>query len=343
MKNLALLAALAALSGCAGNYKNTFEHPPGAEPVSLHVAPVLNQEELSVQIVLADSSAATAQYGALGGLIGGIIDASINAKNARKAEIRAEILRELAADYDLVNAIEQTTLRIGNDDRWKIMSVDKPISTTKERATAGEVMDRSDVDAVILLTASYAMTPGLDQLRADIEQKVYRKSDRKPGKNPSSKKTRFFSYLSPKHALNYRAFNDGEKEALMAELNARWDRLVAAQPDDAEKLEEERAEAIKDLNEAEEIPEAVAIREAWSTQLLTTYLDQAVDHLTHMLQADWRATVVPEEAVRTASTFSYVNGSTGAFVADKGQEVGRRDDNIVYRTQWGNLVSVPAP
>ncbi|MGB5334660.1 MAG: hypothetical protein WBN07_03495 [Woeseiaceae bacterium] len=343
MKNLALLAALVALTGCAGNYKNTFEHPAGAEPVSLHVAPILNQEELSVQIVLADSSAATAQYGALGGLIGGIIDASINSKNARKAEIRAEILRELAADYDLVNAIEQTTLRIGNDERWKIVTVDKPVSTTKDRATAGEVMDRTEADAVVLLTASYAMTPALDQLRADIQQKVYLKADRKPGKNPSSKKTRFFSYLSPKHPLNYRGFNDGEKESLMAELDARYDGLIAAQPDDTEKLEEERADAIKDLNEAEEIPEAIAIREAWSTQLLTNYLNQAVDHLTFMLQEDWRATAVPEEAVRTASTFSYVNGSTGALVADKGQEIGRRDDNIVYRTQWGNLVSVPAP
>jgi len=340
MKNLVAAFALLALTGCAGNYKPTFQHAADAEPVTVYVAPVLNQEEMTVQIVTADSSAATAQYGLIGALVGSVIDSAVNNSRAKKAERRAEVLRDISADYDFIGTAKQTAINVGNHERWKILAIDDPISTDKAAAIAAELFDNSDADAIALLSANYALTPTMDQVRADIDQTIYLRADYTPGKRARADSSRTLSYFSPYHPLDYREFAAGEKAAMKDALQAEYDVMLTRQPDDADELKKTLDAEIKDLDEAETIPDHVAIRETWTAPLLRGYLTQSVDHLAYMLQIDWSTTVVPETAQRTKDQFKAVN-HMGMALMDKGEEITRRDGNIIYRSQWGGLYSVP--
>ena len=87
MRILSLLSLLLLVTGCA-SYKPTFPTTEAAQTESLYVQPVLHQEEVAVQVVVADSSATTAQYGAIGALVGAIIDSGSTTAGPRKRSAR---------------------------------------------------------------------------------------------------------------------------------------------------------------------------------------------------------------------------------------------------------------
>lgn len=342
MKRIVALSALLILAGCAGNYKTTFETPEEAAPITVYVAPILNQEEISIQVVYADSSAATAQYGLVGALVGSVIDAAVNSAQARQAERRAEVVRELTADYDFVHAAHQLSLNIGEHERWKIVTVDTPVATEKNKAIAEGLLANSAADAIVLLEVEFALTPGMNQVRGDVFQEVYLRSDFVERGKAKLRSSRTVSYLSPVHNLNYREFREGEKHEMMIALQQQYDGLIAAQPEDEEDLRKQLAKESEDLEKLDQIPDFVAIEETWTTELLTRYLDQSMNHLTHMVQLDWQARVVPEQEERIAEAFT-VTTSSGLVTNDKGQKISAMDDNTIYRSQWGSIYSVPAP
>lgn len=341
MKRIFVMAAILGLAGCAGNYKTTFDHDAAPEPITVHVVPVMTKEEMDVQIQVADSSATSAQFGLIGGLVGAIIDSAVNKRRAIEAERRAEVLRQITAEYDLINAAHQSTLRVGNHERWDILAIDDPTSTVGYDDIANDAFEAGDARAIAVLDFDYALTPSVNQVRVNVTQRIYdRQIEKKSGKNRKPLSTRIFTYYSPAQELVNRPYNDGEKEALTEALKSGYAERIAAHPDERDDLEKSMEAELKDLQESTTIPEPIAIRETWTSELLQTYLDQSINHVAFMIRHDWEAATVPEEAERTEDTILVVNAN-GMTMQDKGKDIGRLDSNEVYRSQWGNIYSIP--
>ncbi len=329
------------LAGCAGSYKPTFDHAERVEPISVHVAPVLSKEEMDVQIVVADSSAATAQFGMIGGLVGAVIDSAINKRNAIRAERLAEIVREMTVEYDLFSAASQSAA-VGDGERWIVVQADDAMTTVGFDDVANNAFSASESEAVVVLDFDYALTPAANQVRVNVDQRVYLRSTPKSNnKNRKPESLRSFTYYSPQVVLVQRAFEDGEKDRLVALLRENYAERIAARPEEREDLEKARDSEIEELMEAETIPLALSIRETWTPELLSGYLDQSVEHMRFMLRHDWETATVPEDpAARTEDDYFTINAYGQSFVT-KGKDVGRLDGNEIYRSQYGHMHSLP--
>ncbi len=341
MKRILIIVAAIMLAGCAGSYKPTFDHAERVEPISVHVVPVLSKEEMDVQIVVADSSAATAQFGLIGGLVGAVIDSAINKRNAIRAERLAEVVREKTVEYDLFSAATRSAA-VGDGERWKVVQAEEARTSVGYDDVANNAFDSGEAEAVVVLDFDYSLTPAANQVRVNVDQRVYlRSTPKKSDRNRKPESLRTFTYYSPQVELVQRAFDDGEKERLVALLKEDYAERIAARPDEREDLEKARDSEVEELMEAESIPLVLAIREAWTPEQLNGYLDQSIEHIAFMLRHDWEMATVPEDpATRTEDEYVTINAYGQSFVT-KGKDVGRKDDNEIYRSSWGHMHSMP--
>ena len=339
MRLITLFTIALLASGCAGTYKPTFpstETAGGSE--RLYVQPVLLQEELAVQVVVADSSAATAQYGALGALVGAIVDSAINNSRAKKAERNAEVLREATADYRIVESFAAAVATDASGSGWEIVRTGAVSGETDTRDMVEAIFDTSDVDAVMVLNGTYQLLPTLDKVSVGIDQSIYRRPDESTTRlRPDN--TRVFQYESPTSVVEYRGFVPGEKDLLRQEITQEYEQTIATQPEEEKDLRKALEKELEELDESETIPEHVAIREAWPTDLLVDYMEQARSHLRYMVEFDWNERVVPETDKEALEEFYYTN-AMGVRIKAKGRRVGELDANAVYRTPVGTMVSV---
>lgn len=341
VKRILIAVAAMALAGCAGSYKPTFDHAERVEPISVHVAPVLSKEEMDVQIVVADSSAATAQFGLIGGLVGAVVDSAINRRNAIKAERLAEIVREKTVEYDLFSAATRSAA-VGDGERWTVVEAEEATTSVGYDDIANNAFNASEAEAVVVLAFDYALTPAVNQVRVNVDQRVYLRSTPKSNnRNRKPESLRTFTYYSPQVELVQRPFDDGEKERLIGLLKEDYAERIAARPDERDDLEKARDSEVEELTKADVIPLVLAIHEAWTPELLTGYLDQSVEHIAFMLRHDWETATVPDDpAARSEDEYLTINAYGQSFIT-KGKDVGRKDDNEIYRSQWGHMHSMP--
>ena len=339
MRSIGLICLLFLTAGCV-SYQPTFPSTEGAETESLHVLPVLHQEEVAVQVVVADSSAATAQYGAIGALIGAIVDSAVNNSRAKKAERKAEVLRAATVDYDLTaNLVDATaTEAVGNG--WSVQSVGDVTGDTETRKLVADVFADSSVDTVVVLTATYQLTPNIDQVHVSIQQEVFPRAKLTSSKRAVPSSYRIMAYQSPYHPITYRAFRDGEKEEIKQAITYDYEQSIATQPDEEDGLRKALAKELEEIDVSTEIPEDRAIAETWTTDLLAMYLDEANKHLRFMLEHDWNERTKLDMASENMEPFFAVT-STGVRAKKKGRNIGSLDSNTIYRTTAGALYSVP--
>lgn len=340
MRILSLLCLFMLGTGCA-SYKPTFPTTESAQTESLYVQPVLNQEEVAVQVVIADSSASTMQYGALGALIGAIVDSAVNNSRAKKAERKAEVLREATVDYDLIASLREAASTEQTGGGWNISMVGDVSAETDIRQMVADKFAASEVDTVIALTATYQLTPTVDQVNVSITQEVFpRHKVNRSTKRQMPSSTRYISYQSPIHAVSYRPYNDGEKEELKKAITYEYEQSIAIKPEEETTLRAALAKELEEIEESTEIPEDRAIAETWTPERLAMYLDESKKHLRFMLEYDWNETEKPDMASANLEDF-YPVLATGMRVRQRGLNVGELDDNVVYRTAGGAIYSVP--
>ncbi len=339
MRVLVALYTILALSGCA-TYKPTFPSTEGIESESLHILPVLYQEEMAVQVIVADSSATSYQYGAIGALLGVIIDSAVNNSRAKKAERKAEVLRAATVDYDLIDNLNTAIAVEPAGNGWSVQSVANITAETEVRDIVRSVFAESDVDTVMVLTATYQLTPTVDQVNVSINQQVFPRSRSGPRHKPTPSSSRYLSYLSPVHAVVFRPFADGEKELIKGAIDREYEQSIATQAEDEDALKKALASELKEIDEATEIPEDIAIAETWTPELLSTYLDEAKIHLRFMLTYDWNERVKPKMDSASLERFDAVT-QLGGRSKQRGHNIGNIDNNTVYRTAAGSVFSVP--
>lgn len=339
MRSIGILSLLFLTAGCV-SYQPTFPSTEGSETESLHVLPILHQEEVAVQVVVADSSAATAQYGALGALIGAIVDSAVNNSRAKKAERKAEVLRSATVDYDLTANLVGATTTEADGNGWTVQSVGDVTGDTETRKLVADVFADSAVDTVVVLTASYQLTPSIDQVHVSIRQEVFPRSKLTSSNRAVPSSFRVMAYQSPHHPITYRPFRDGEKEEIKQAIAYEYEQSITTQPDEEDDLRKALAKELEEIDAATEIPEDRAIAETWTADRLSMYLDEANTHLRFMLEHDWNERTKLDMASENLEPFFAVT-TTGIRAKQKGRSIGSLDSNTIYRTAAGTLYSVP--
>ena len=340
MRASIVLAVVLSLAGCA-TYEPTFPSTESSDSHSLHLLPVLHQEEMEVQVAVADSSAATAQYGALGALIGAMVDSAVTNSRAKQAERKAEVLRQATVDYDLVDNLRTAVAVEPAGNGWTVDSIGDVTAETEIREVVGEVFAGTDVDAVVVLTGTYQLTPTIDQVSVWIHQQVFPRARSVDSGKPTPSSSRYLVYQSPAHEPVFRPFADGEKELLKAAIEREYAQAIATGAEDEETLQKALEKELEEIDEATEITDEIAIAETWKPELLAKYLDEAKTHLRFMLEYDWNERVKPEMDSDSLEEFHTVL-ATGYRTKYKGYRVGDIDGNVVYRTAGGTIYSVPA-
>lgn len=339
MRILSTAAVVLLMTGCASQYKPTFPQTDSSEPVSVYVKPALYQEEVGVQVVVQDSSNATAQYGLIGALVGAAIDAAINNSRAKKSERKAEVVREATTGYDLTGHLESVLDFQQRGETWRVVSVSDTTVALDIRDQVKEVFAAEDVDRVLVMYASYEMVPDLTQVAVTLTQQLYTRPETS-SRSPKLLDARSFFYQSPQRELGYRDFLDGERDRIKADITEEYERSIAMQPDEEASLRKSLAAELKELDEAEQIPEAVAIAETWPGVLIEGYLNQAKAHLNYLVLHDWNDTANMPMDKEGFDTFNVVN-AIGYRANLKGQRIHQMDENAFYRGFDGTLYSVP--
>jgi hypothetical protein len=231
---------------------------------------------------------------------------------------------------------------VGDGERWTIVQADDAMTSVGYDDVANNAFNASEAEAVVVLDFDYALTPAANQMRVNVDQRVYlRSTPKSKDRNRKPESLRTFTYYSPQVELVQRPFEDGEKDRLVGMLAESYAERIAARPEERDDLEKARDSEIEELTEAETIPLALAIGETWTPELLAGYLDQSIEHIAFMLRHDWETATVPEDpATRSEDQYFTVNANGQTFVT-KGKDIGRMDDNEIYRSQWGHMHSLP--
>ncbi|MEO0576124.1 MAG: hypothetical protein AAF004_11735 [Pseudomonadota bacterium] len=335
------LVAVTLFSGCV-SYKASIPVAADGQPQTVHVLPALYDEEIGVQIVVADSSAATAQYGLIGALVGAAIDASINNSRAKKAERRAEVVREMTADFSLQENFEGALQLTEGGDNWRIDSVSDITADTNIRSMVKEIFDGSETDNVVVLTGKYQMTPIVDQVTLTVVQTVYPRTLYAGEKLPKPANTaRSFAYHSPVRPLAYREYLKDEKQAVEQSIRDEYQQSIDSEPDRETSLRKAMEKELEEIAESNQIPETIAIRETWPQVLVAGYLRQAKPHIQLMVEHDWNDQAAEKWNADTQESFSYV-ASSGMRINAVGQKITELNGQTIYRLRHGDIVSVPS-
>lgn len=339
MRSIYAMAAIILLSGCV-SYSPTFPAADVEGPETLQLVPILSQEEMAVQVVVADSSAVTAQYGLIGALVGSVMDAAMNNSRAKKAERKAEVLRAAAQDYDLIANLSEAIRPQAESTNWIIGGVGDVTAETDWSDNVERALAEGDADTAVLLSGTYQLVPTSDQISVVIDQRVYPKDKRGRSGRYMASSSRRFTYHSPVHPLDLRPFGDGEKELLKSAISLEYEQAIATQMDEEDDLRRALERELEEIDEATNIPEDIAISETWTPELIARYLDEAQSHLSHLIAVDWNEVESPEMTSDVLEDFWAV-GVMGTRLRQKGLRLDTLDSNVLYRSRDGSLYSVP--
>ena len=251
------------------------------------------------------------------------------------------MLRQATVDYDLLASLQAATSTEQSGSAWSVNAVGDITAETDIREMVAETFSNTDVDTVVVLTATYQLTPTVDQVNVSVTQEVFPRDKVSRSTNRQlTSSTRYLSYQSPVHTISYRPYNDGEKEELKKAITYEYEQSIATKPEEEADLREALAKELEEIDESTEIPEDRAIAETWTPERLAMYLDESKRHLRFMLEHDWNEQVKPDMASANLEPFFAVT-ATGMRMRQKGRNVGELDKNVVYRTAGGAIYSVP--
>lgn len=160
----ALAAAVLSTTACAPGMLNRPLDTTKRETVGkADVVGVVPQADLYAAIVVADSSAATAQYGLLGALIGSAIDGGVNASRSKDAEAAVRPLRDGLLGYTFEAQLAQELDRELAGLTW-LGANPMTLSKKGEIGAKNAVVYASKAATVLLVHADYHMSPDFSKL-----------------------------------------------------------------------------------------------------------------------------------------------------------------------------------
>jgi len=221
---------------------------------------------------------------------------------------------------------------------WRIYNVEQGDFAELAGRVANRRFRSIPVNFVLFVSARYYFAPDLNQIVLRSEARIYSRSKIK-GRLPATY-TRRYEYLSKSKGNILRPFRTGEKEALIADVEARFTALVEQYPANRKAYSKERRHAIRILKKRDVIPPIMALSEGWPGLSFTDELVRATDQLEQMLKVDLHD-FPPSRPVK--GHFIPFNGlsSSGKPKKLRGHIVDKLGTNTVYRDRYGDMYSVP--
>lgn len=321
MKRSPLVFIVLTLSACATGYQPTFMHDENSVATTLEVIPILNQEELVVEVLLQDSLILGAQFGMIGGVVSALVDSEVNFMRAREANEQAEGLRQTMAGYDLVNDFDKIVAPLNLGNNWAVVNTDKTTVTADYKELVTNKFALGTADVVVLLSGRYHLKTELDQFSVIVRQSTFHREDYIESNKLKVRKVTTYTYFSPKHALNYRSIQPEEKDQYKSLVRRGFKERIAAKPDSLRELTNKMNKKLRKIDKSKVIPDHLAIADTWTADLLQKYLAQAKLQLTEMIRFDWDQTTPPppEAYVKkfiTPHPSGYSTRHTAASVAE---------------------------
>jgi hypothetical protein len=196
------LGALLLATACAPSLHRPLDAAQRESLRSTDVVVRIPQKEIDAQIVVANSSAATAQYGLLGALISSAVDAGVNASRASDAEAAVRPLRDALLGFDFDAAFRQDLERQLASVPWLAAqgtTVSKQGDVDHQRA----VIVSSKAVNVLLVDTAYEMTPDFSALRVGAYVSLMPSAPAPDGESRSQRQQRLLDATNPAKALYF--------------------------------------------------------------------------------------------------------------------------------------------
>lgn len=210
---------------------------------------------------------------------------------------------------------------------------------------AWKIIVDSGADGVMFLDFSYGLTQGLDRVRLRVRATAYAKRVEQPSHNEELGAERIFSrrfeYVSESRGDLFRLWRAGEKEALIASMEDKYQSSIERYPANKKSYSKQRKAALRVLRKRYRILPEMALNEGWPENSLQTALDEATECMADLLAGGliefsryWPDT--------EGSVLFPGFDSAGQRIEMRGQPMGTRCGQSVYRGRYGNMYSLPA-
>ena len=339
MRRLLLAASLAVLAGCAGLpliTTPTFDAESElAAPYRLHVITVDTPAKITHTPRMADTAAAWAGGGAIGGLIA-------ESMNDQRRDKKALVEAELATVTEplLTEDYLWRSLAVGDaTPTWQLRAVERGVEPEALNASISAALENAEIDAVVVLERFLYMTPKLSQLQVGLSQEVYlRDAPVDASGNLQAQKRRTFFVYPEYRPLIVRAISEEEREAerekLRAEANAALEEPDVNRMRVALRLERQ----LEELEEAETVSLDVAVREHWTSEVVAETLQTSEAVIRHMVGVDWSETATKEVPAETLVRFAVSN--KGDVDRTRGIRLDDYNGYAIVLTKDGSLVAI---
>lgn len=171
-KGIATAILMLTLSACATQYHVPVYDNIPEKITSTDVTVGLNQEELYVKFVRADSSATSAQFGLLGALIGSAIDASVNSSKSEDAEALAKSIRDAVVDVNFSDEFSTAVSAELSNVNW-LKANDVKVAHSFDANNTKTYITQSNGGAALIITTNYFMSPDVKSFNINCNVVLY--------------------------------------------------------------------------------------------------------------------------------------------------------------------------
>ena len=342
IRQLMFLALLVGRVAAADQSQN-IDSESATEPHEVLVLLQTVQEEMLGPDALSNS--VWSQIGLLGAFFGpggefvgssmeGVASLARRDSEAKMEEGIQSVARALNFEAAVLGVINELDF----DSNWLLYEVLQGDYAVQSGRTANRLFSATPVDFVLFIDTTYYVAPELNQIRLRFEVRMYSPSKIK-GRLPATY-VRKYEYLSQSRGNILRPFRDGEKEAMIAEIEARFAELVERYPANRKAYSKDRRSALRILNNRDVVLPITAMDEGWPGSSFKDELVRATNQMKQMLRMDLRE-IQPSK--RVEGQYVPFNGlsSSGKPKKFKGYIVEKLSANTVYRDKGGDMYSVP--
>lgn len=281
-------------------------------------------------------------WGALFGLEGLAVGVALDGASSlvgHKTKARTlEGVQSAPRVFDFETAILDGIDELDVCANWQLIDIQQGNYVDRSAGRATRIFRETAVDYVMYIRPYYFVSPGLNQIRLFVGLRVYSRPNNKSRLKAMYERT--FQYLSPSRGDLLRPFREGEKEALIQEIETNYTELVGKFPANRTAYSKYRKNALGALRASDVIPPIMAVSEGWPETSFDDELARATGQIFHMLKEEL-LDVKPGESIDGHLVNFDGLDSSGKPKQFKGHVIGHLDSNTIYRDEDGDYYSVP--
>lgn len=235
---------------------------------------------------------------------------------------------------------------IDDESDWDLLQLetiyfeDPETGEVRRRTNAKRILKSGIADVALFFKFAYYFSPELNQIRLLAESQSFTKGREGYVGGGTS---RNYEYLSPSYGVALRPWRDGERSERVAAIDSIYGEKVAENPRNEKVYRLERQLALAAIDDNQRIPKAQAATEFWTGDLLHGALNLATRHMKFMLHRDLQSLLSSDDYDASKRlTIDHLDRDGNARRI-RVQQVGKLDEQKIYRGKFGFLYSIPGP